>query len=322
MTDVPDDIWSGRTVLLTSMWDWTPETWGTVGFTREGRRANVLRLVSDPFIAVCTITSGKSLFDSNLRGQVAGFYLLNHETGDRDAFTDPVLHDIEPEKWRHSIQAVRAFTYLPEYRIGIRDLDPSAIEGGRARSIATNGEIVDDPETLRRLRQIPYEEVEVYDPMSGRTAAFTGPSQVDGMVRGGPASRDGYQVAGGTDRLPRLLYVLRLAGDASAFLGKPADGRSIYKVGLSYSPQMRRLTLQKAMPLGAFRWEVERTTRTDGDASYAGHAIAMAGEDAMKRHLSRHADWLGGEFYLAGADAIEQAWAAGRLAAREAGGLS
>ena len=36
---------------------------------------------------------------------IAGFYLVSHETGDRDEFTDPIHHGRDSEKWRHSLKA-------------------------------------------------------------------------------------------------------------------------------------------------------------------------------------------------------------------------
>jgi hypothetical protein len=38
----------------------------------------------------------------------------------------------------------------------------------------------------------------------------------------------------------------------------------------------------------------------------------------MKTFLSRNAEWLGGEFYLAADEMIDQAWSEGRIAAKSA----
>lgn len=124
-----------------------------------------------------------------------------------------------------------------------------------------------------------------------------------------------YVVAGGTQWLPRELYVLKLDGDTDAYLGDAASGRFIVKVGLAASPELRRQAFQKAMPRGAYTWQVYRTTRGVGMKEFPNHAIAVIGEDAMKRHLAANADWLGGEFYLASEDVIETAWQKGCEAA-------
>lgn len=313
---VPTDIWDHNySVLFTSFWGWTPDTWGTVGWTGDrglARRDNLLDQLTDPFITVCYVTSNKTYIDPTLKGKIAGFYLVSHETGDRDAFTHPIHHGENVGKWRHSLRALRAFSYLPECRLKVIDLDPSML--ARARSISAMGEVLSDPAQIKLLRDTPYVEVEVYTP----TYAFAGDIEVGGalgMVQAGPASNGGYVVAGGSQWLPRELYVLKLDGDADAYLGFAAAGRIIVKVGLAASPDLRRQAFQKAMPRGAFNWKIHRTTRGVGLKEYPDHATAVIGEYAMKRHLAAHAKWLGGEFYLASKDVIEAAWQKGCEAA-------
>src|SRR5690606_26780323 len=95
--------------------------------------------------------------------------------------------------------------------------------------------------------------------------------QTQGMVQAGPASSDGYDVASGSQWTPRELYILRLDGDVDAYLGRPASGRVIIKVGLAASPDIRRQTFQKAMPRGTFQWKVDRTTSGCGLALCPNH---------------------------------------------------
>jgi hypothetical protein len=312
------DFWTDRTdVLFTSFWGWSPDTWGTVGWTGKrglSRRSNLLKQLTNPFITVCYVTSNKTYIDSDLKGKIAGFYLVSHEIGDRDEFTHPIHHERDPEKWRHSLRALRAFNYLPEYRLDLADFDRTMLN--RARSISAMGEILTDRALVTRLREIPFVEVEVY----GRVSASGRKVDVDptrGMVPAGPVNAEGYVVQGGSQFMPRELYILRLDGDTDAYLGWPAKGRVIIKIGLAASPDMRRQSLQKAMPRGTFEWKIERTTSLRGMAPYASFAIAVKGEDAMKRYLAQHADWLDGEFYLASREDVEAAWQAGCAAAQE-----
>lgn len=311
------DIWEqGYSVLLTSYWGWTPETWGTVGWTGERgltRRTNLLKELTDPFITVCYVTSNKNEIDRDLKGKIAGFYLMSHRTGDRDEFTHPIHFQRSPEKWRHSLRALRAFSYLPEYRLDVRDFDEEVLR--RAQAVSSMGEIISDPDKLARLTLTPYAEVDVFSENSSGFSEKISGSPSSGFVTPGPASRSGYVVAGGSEWLPRELYILRLAGDVDAFLGYPSEGRSIFKVGLSASPESRRQALQKSMPLGSFKWEIERTTKLDGCKPYPTHTIAVRGENAMKRHLANSAKWLGGEFYLANSAEIERSWQMGCEAA-------
>ncbi len=313
----PDDVWDrGYSVFFTSFWGWSPETWGTIGWTGDRgrtRRRNMLEKLTDPFIAVCYVTSNKSEIDPALKGKIAGFYLVSHQTGDRDEFTHPYHHHREIDKWRHSLRALRAFSYLPEYRLEVTDFDPGIL--ARARSVAAMGEIISDPEKLKLLRDTPWEEVDVYTPVAASQAVTPGGLGSKGMVPAGPANGEGYVVANGTQWLPRALYVLRLEGDTNAYLGKSAAGRTIVKIGLSASPDLRRQALQKSMPEGAFKWRVDRTTVSCGMPLYPNHSVAVQGEDAMKKYLAAHADWLGGEFYLVTEEEIDAAWQSGCRAA-------
>jgi len=314
MTSGATDFWTDDTsVLFTSFYGWTPEEWGAVGWTTRGRRDNLLKQLTDPF--VCVVYVAGTARDDPDREMLAGFFLVSHETGDRDDFTDPSHHDRNPDKWRHSLRALRAFTYLPEYRIRAKDMFPELSEPGPARAVATHGEIITDSAKIGELRNLPWIEVRVYSSQMNEDGALTPADLLAGMVSAGPASGGGYQVPEGTRNLPRELYVLRLTGDADSYLGRSADGASIYKVGLSASPELRRQSLQKSMPKGAFKWKTARTTRKDGHVPYSGFPVAVAGEAAVKTHLAHHAEWLGGEFYLASDDAIEAAWRKGRRAA-------
>jgi hypothetical protein len=304
-----------RSVFFTSFWGWSPETWGTVGFSNEAgktRRSNLLRKLTDPFICVCYVTSNKSYIDPKLKGMIAGFYIVSHETGDRDAFTHPIHHTRDPKKWRHSLRAKRAFSYLPEYRISAESLDPSISK--RARSISAMGEEITDTAVIRRLRDTPWVEVEVYSGVD-EEPTLNPFSTATGKVRPGPAAKHGYEVAAGVFSLPRELYVLRLLGSTDSYLGKSADGRSIFKIGLSVSPELRRQSFQKAMPRGAFSWAVERTSRNSGLELPRSFDATVAGENAIKDYLASTTEHLGGEFYLASDADIDAAWKLGLEAA-------
>ena len=154
----PTQLWTDEiSVFFTSFWGWAPETWGTVGFSGgrgQTRRAKLLRQLSDPFICVAYVTSNKSYIDPALKGMIAGFYLVSHEMGERDEFTHPIHHSDNPGKWRHSLRALRAFSYLPEHRLSAGDLDPEILR--RARSISAMGEIITDPSIIRRRRDTPW----------------------------------------------------------------------------------------------------------------------------------------------------------------------
>lgn len=311
VNSLADDVWpADRSVLLTSLWGWSPETWGAVGWTGQRgltRRTNLLQRLSDPFITVCYATANRKDIDRDLKGKIAGFYLVSHETGDRDSFSHPLHHGQDPEKWRHSNRAVRAFSYLPEYRLSVRDLAPDLLR--RARTISAMGEILTDPVLVTRLRQTPWQEVPVYLGATSQEVVPNLPS-AGGFSQPGPANRAGYWVESSAYDIPRRLYVLRLHGDELAYLGSEARGKWIVKVGLSASPELRRQAFHKAMPEGKFVWNVER------NSGHTHFESALLGETAMKRHLAKTAKHLGSEFYLVDPGVLDEAWEIALAAAR------
>lgn len=308
------DVWDqGYTVHLTSFWGWTPETWGTVSYTNPTRVETVIAQTTDPFIMVVYVTKGAADAGPELRGKIVGFYLASHERGNRNDFTSSEHHDRYPDKWQHALRAVRAFSFLPEYRMDIDDFDPTIID--RAQAVAQHGEEV-PPAGIEKLRQIPFVEVPVYGSEGTATFEVYVPRRLRGKVKPGPQNRSGYYVEGEPKETEKELYVLVLDGDTDAYIGEAMGDRRIYKIGLSLSPATRRDFLQKAIPQGAFRWRVLKTTRSDGELPYPSFEAAVSGENAMKDELEKNCRWLGGEFYLADETQIDDAWAKGRSAAR------
>jgi len=235
---------------------------------------------------------------------IAGFHLVSYETGDRHRFTDPVHHTDSPSKWRYSLRAIRAFSYLPEHRLNVSALDPTLLK--RARSVAAMGELLMDPKQITRLRNTPWAEVPVYSP-GGETLEGSSTFPRRGRTRAGPASENGSVVSEGALKLERQLYIPHLSGDTDACLGRSAEGRFIFKIGLSVSPEMRRQTFQKSMPRGAFEWRMHLPNKQSDPMPCSSFDAAVAGEDPMKRHLAQISEWLGGEFYLASQNEIVEA---------------
>tara|TARA_R110002049_G_scaffold259498_1_gene435358 strand:- start:26641 stop:27807 length:1167 start_codon:yes stop_codon:yes gene_type:complete len=308
----PEEMLDGRfSVMLTSFWGWSPESWGTVGFTSPARRNTVVSEYSDPFVVIVYVTKNAPRAERDLKGKIAGFYLVSHITGDRDEFTGPSHHQRDVEKWRHSLKALRAFSFLPEYRMPIDAFDPTV--GKRAQAVAQWGEMIPQDRT-DKLKGLPFVEVPVF---RGTTAVDTRihvPKTSRGRVRGGPVNRSGYWVEGEPVDTEKELYVLKLTGEVSTFLDDAVAGLGIYKIGLSMSPATRRESFNKALPGERFQWVCHRTTRMDRELPYPCFEAALAGENAMKDSLGS-ARWLGGEFYAATPGELQAAWAAGREAA-------
>ena len=134
-----DEIWNDiASVWMPSFWGWSPESWGTVGFTSIGRRNTIIRETSDPFIMVIYVTKDAPNDDPDVRGKVVGFYVVSHIEGHRDEFTAPEHYATQPQKWVYSLKALRAFSILPEYRPDIDQFDSTVAP--RARAVAAYGE--------------------------------------------------------------------------------------------------------------------------------------------------------------------------------------
>ena len=316
------DIWDrGYKVRFTSVFVWEPDKWAAIGWSGAGgktTRDKLLKEMKDPFIMVCyVVTKNNKRAKKETLGKVVGFYLVSHKKGHRNEFSHPECHESCPKQWTHALRALRAFSFLPESRIDANKFYPDL--GGNAMEI-TSQSVPLDKKLIARIREIPWREDDIYRPVpalrNNVMARLSSPSR--GMVRAGPASNEGYIVSGGTQSLPRELYILRLEGDADAYLGQAANGQEIIKVGLSVSPERRKSDFQKALPKGAFHWEAIRTMRSCGLPPCSSHSIAVKGEDAMKNYLEKKAEWLGGEFYLAKKQDIDEAWRLGCQAAREA----
>jgi T5orf172 domain len=117
---------------------------------------------------------------------------------------------------------------------------------------------------------------------------------------------------------PKHLYILRLAGDADAFLGERVNGWNIIKVGMSGSPAQRCDDHNRALPEGVYKWEILNSGSLSGIDAYPTSAHALAGERAIQKHLCiSKSRSLGREFFLASAEAIHNAWLAGNKIARE-----
>lgn len=109
-----DDVWpSEQSAYITAFRGFTPETRGCIGFTKEGRRDTYLQTTTELFIMVIFVTETAPTDQPALRGKVAGFYEISHETGYRAEFTDPRHHRLEPGRWRYAPRALSVFRRRP-----------------------------------------------------------------------------------------------------------------------------------------------------------------------------------------------------------------
>ena len=149
-------------------------------------------------------------------------------------------------KWLYAVKATRAWRIIPEDWRRVEDLFPQAYGSSHPEFIGASGVPLSTDEAAKLYELDVYEvpvcsQTNPIDPTIQTLDSALIPSRV---VR--PASQP-YWV-GETDG-PKHLYILRLAGDIAAYLGRPLaelDDKHIIKVGFSKSPQARRDQIQSA----------------------------------------------------------------------------
>ncbi len=318
---LPENFWDGKAVYLKGLHGWNPETWGCLSLTTKGRRDNIkkeaMKENESKFIVACYITGNKE--KKYIRTKLVGLYVVSYVEGDREDFTAKEHHGRNPEQWKYALQATHAFSVVrPEDEIGVYKLYPHLKKG--CRSHAGQCKKLDESEDIEKLKHFTYQEVPVFSGVSQGTGLVSSAQSSASFTRGVAARDVGYWVDPPECDQRKELYILRLEGNTDHYLGRPALGKRIYKLGFSADPQSRLDNFNLVLPKGSFRWELCRRTKDDGDdALYESHEAALAGENAMKAYLKDKCDPLGGEFFLSAPDLLDGAWAAGKRGTKGGG---
>lgn len=307
-------------VVLTAYWGFTPEDWPCLTFTDEGRLRTILAETDPGFLGVVYGNNTASV-PREMRGKVIGIYQLSHQTGSTEAFLSPTglkrKLAVEPKvgSWNHAFRALRAWQVAPDSAPLVADFANETYSTSKGMAISRYGAFLTKAEARKIL------DLELLPrPLFGAdmTADFVLEPGRNALKpsRPGPVSQSAYMVREAEG--PKHLYILKLEGSADHFLGYPSAGRRIIKVGFSRSPAVRRDDHNRALPAGAYSWQVLKSTLEEGLKPYPFAAHAKAGEQAMVADLTRSGQSLGGEFFLADEDAIERAWAIGKNTAGSA----
>lgn len=306
----PPNVW------LTSFYGFNPNEWGCVGFSLGGQREKYLRQTKIGNLIVVYGAKNKETPEDE-RGKVLGFMQMSRETGHSHQWISPMQIERNKrlgrlDKWTDAVKARRAFKIVPEDQPTIEEFAPTTYTTNNLQHVGSQGVRL-LPEEAMRLLNYEFIEQSVYgeNPLAEATISKLRPS------RGLNPARDKYTVEIEPDG-PKQLYMLILRGNLDHFLRpehRKGSDHFVVKVGFSKSPQTRCNQFNHALPACTFRWEIFRTSQKDNDVIYENQAIALAGEDQMKLVLDEHATSLGGEFFLAHKDTIEEAWFAGWRAA-------
>ena len=303
-------------VWIKGYWDWTPETWGGVGFTGKNDRDRLLSEIGEDggLVVIYGTQTGETNFRK--RGKVLGVYAVTSESGSISNYVEQRrlskarAGDQNSQKWEHAVRAVRAWGVPIELAPGIDELADTTYSPSNGQDIAARGRRLTRDEA-RKLLDYELEEQDVYGAAQvglNNPGAFR--DRLTEPSRGGAVTHSGFFVE--PMNAPRHAYMLALSGDASAFLAgvrKVADGERIVKVGISRHPLKRCNDINRNYPLSAYRWDVIHST-FDERFSPMAPQLALNLETRIKAQLDQSAQSLGGEFFLVSQDAMDAAWQA------------
>jgi len=306
ITASPPNVW------LTSFYGFDPAHWGYLGFTTKGQRDHFIRNTQPGVMVV--IYGHKSKAPELQQGQVIGIQQVSHRVNSAQAFMDPAVWTAKEAdtdtkgKWDLGVKAMRAWKVVPEsYRL-IDDFADESYSIDRAQFIGSQGSRL-TPSEAAKILDLTVVETSVFGERAIDAAVPVNAGTLLRPSKPGPVSQSGYMVKEAEG--PKENYILQLNGDVDAFLGRPAFGQKIVKVGMSVSPSSRLDAFNAALPACAFKWSILRSNSIDGRAPYASSKLGLRGEEGMKEIMAIEGEWLGGEFYLATQEAIDAAWAAG-----------
>ena len=307
----PPNVW------LTSFYGFDPSRWGFLGFSNSGQRDHFVRETKPGALVV--IYGHKSKAPKDQQGQIIGIQQVSHRVNFAKAYMDPIAwarkeSDVETKgKWDLAVKATRAWHVAPESYVSVDAFADETYSTGRAQVIGSLGMRLTEKEA-KWLLDLILVETSIFGEIPIDAASPVEGNLLLRSSKPGPVSQTGHFTREAEG--PKQNYILKLSGDPAAFLGRPANGQCIVKVGFSVSPLSRRDTLNAALPSGVFSWSAMHSNDIDGEGPYPSSKHALAGEAEMKRVLENHGHSLGGEFFLASPSAIQDAWTLGKKVAK------
>lgn len=299
----PPNVW------LTSFYGFAPERWGMLGFSQDGHRKH---FISNTKPGVLVVIYGHKTKSPKLQqGMVIGIQQVSHNVNHAKAYMDPsewLRKEADPEragKWNLAVKATRAWHVAPENYVPIEEFASDSYTTSKAQHIGSFGVRL-TPAEARRILSLQLFETSVFGEIPVDASVLASGQEQFAPSKPGPVSQSPYMCREAEG--PKSLYILRLCGNADAFLGQPSHNKSIIKVGMSGSPESRCLALNNALPRGAFRWEIIHTNAREGRPLFPRSKPAIAAETGMKSELHLHGCSLGGEFFLADDALINSVW--------------
>ena len=286
----------GPRVWLRAEWGFDPEEGGYLGFTREGNRQRFIReFRAGDLVLIYGADQKETRRDQ--RRQLLGFLEVEPiqiADVDKSSKVDQrrkIEHGWR-DRWTYGVPVKRAWRV--NRKIEAQHLARRTFETHNPILIASRCELL-TPEEVEATLSLPVTAVNVYgepplppEELSGEVAMrlYFEPSR-------GVAPSFGSRTFSIEDA-ENQLYVLKLEGNAAAFLGRPSFEvirKAIVKVGHAKDPQMRCDAHNAHLPPKcAFRWTVALRS-----PAFPGGTEAKTAEDELKQKfaVSFEKSWWG-----------------------------
>jgi hypothetical protein len=285
-----------RSIWLRSFYGFGPEEDGYVGWTKEGPRDRMIRLIEDGDLFMIYGAASAETAQTH-RNRVIGFLQVKARAIRDFEKASPTGMQTKlakgwGEKWTHAIPVIRAWRV--EEPILLERIAPKTYrsEAGQAIAVWTPPLL---PEEIDLAMKIRVTEVNVFgEPALSAPSILNLPfAQAFKPSRAFPGS---FGVRTATYEIgPTRLYLARFEGDGHALLGivKPIADRSIVmKIGVSNEITRRLTELNSGFPPAAIgSWSMKLVSEP-----YSGKAQAEAAEQIFKDSAAKQLQSLGGEF--------------------------
>ena len=245
----PPNVW------LTSTYGFGPEQWGLLGFSKDyDRQAFIDKTES----GVLVVIFGGQKCGVDERKKILGIMQCSHEVGPTENYMPSYIwqrkqqNPDEKNRWNYAVEVTRAWRIAPEHRYAVGEFANESYDPAKGRYIGRRG-IPLSANEANKILDLDLVEANVFGQREIIGAAVASARQIFTPSKAVPVSQLPFFVCEAEG--PKHLYILKLKGDVSNFLGQIAERKTqIVKVGFSKSPESRCRTLNAAFPSGAYCW--------------------------------------------------------------------
>ncbi|WP_336976346.1 GIY-YIG nuclease family protein [Brevundimonas nasdae] len=237
-------------IYATLAWGFSPELWGSIGFSTEKVRNNLAdELRRSPGLVLTMGTMGEETAETE-RGRLLGLHKMatrpipTQDTVDPDRWVEHVAGNGGHPKWPFGLPIISAERFLS---LPLRvQLLPRFHDENLHRKLASNYELLTPEEVVRVLAQ-PREAVPKI--WASPRASFS--TRILTRPPNGPPPARGQRMLSAHSG-PAATYCFRLVGSALAhvtrYVTPSTSGLEVFKVGFSNSPDRRLRELNAYLP--------------------------------------------------------------------------